>query len=411
MGTRMGVVISAWIGCISLGGANAGGAWAVDLTSKAPDSIQQARQLEMRALDMYLGDYNAAEGIVWPDFVSEHPRIGALYFANPSQPDEPLALSAALDRSDPAKDVYDILYIDADLDKAMGERERLEGKPCTEPEMGGAIDFGLIMLSIPGCRPFQARLWHDGSTGVPEDLMVHVLGWRYLEGVLDMDGVANPIRLLDYSFDGSFATDGGDGLVIGDTPPRALSKTLPWKGLLLDVELAEDGSRITFSPYEGEAGVMRIAPEPASGKIRSIWTWIQAADGQPMSFEVEPGELVRVPAGTYGVYLNAECVQGEKAWLTTARWEGVEVPEGEETVLHFGKPLSLAVDLSESTRPGATLSVACSLRGASDEQYSAFYSYAASENRATADFESHSPKVVIRDSAGEIAAEGILEPG
>ncbi|MEZ5975096.1 MAG: hypothetical protein R3F33_05475 [Planctomycetota bacterium] len=201
-------------------------------------------------------------------------------------------------------------HIEGIADKTTGER------------------FGRVVLQAPGHPAYAVRLRDLGK------------GWQWACGgamVGSIDGLK--VQLFDANGNGTYGDFGEDAICIGGRSQAGLlSKTMHLNGVLHNVAVSEDGSRLTLDPYAGETGRLNLEKKlQCEGKLLSAL--VQSLDGKHCFEMAGEGEGLDLPAGTYRL-LQARLGLGK----ATVEVQGdavrpMAVNAGEEQELSWGAPI------------------------------------------------------------------------
>jgi len=177
--------------------------------------------------------------------------------------------------------------------------------------------------------------WHFGPAGA-------VVG--------EFNGVL--FKVIDQDCDGRFDGIGKDALVVGRGESAAyLSEVVTVGDELFRLEVAEDGSELRFSSFEGESGVLDVHDGyQTDGKLQRFV--VRDLSGR-YSFDLgKASDGLRVPVGAYRLE-DARVVLGKgEVEVTRGKLAPMDVEADEDFVLEWGGPLEATFDYA---RQGAAV--------------------------------------------------------
>lgn len=210
----------------------------------------------------------------------------------------------------------DALAVDTDGD---GELDvRVEG------------DDGFVAFQTEGETPYRYA-WR---------LLKGSAGWAYAPGcarVGTIDGVK--IQVIDQDGNGSYDDVGTDALIVGTTKAASfLSRVVNVGGALYAIEVAKDGTSLTYTPYEGKAGVLDLLSAHES-KTKVLTVLVRSPDGTLCFDLARASEGLRVPAGTYELVGGRLGLGAARVAFVRGRAKPIPVRADETTTLAWGGPL------------------------------------------------------------------------
>ena len=246
----------------------------------------------------------------------------------------------------------------------------------------------LVVLRAPGEGPRRAiRLtdnkgWHFAPAGAV------VAKWR---------GVT--FKVIDQNCDGRFDGIGEDALVVGRGGSACyLSDVVQVGGELYRLQVTQDGSELSFSPYEGESGTLDVhAGYRTEAKLERF---VVKDETGRFSFDLgKATDGMRVPAGEYRL-ADAVVVLGKgSVAVGRGKLEPITVAADQRAVLRWGGPLDVTFDYA---REGSQLQfdpLRVWYHGQAGELYSGW------NPRGT------SPKIVIKEKeTGDVLVDAVF-PG
>ena len=147
------------------------------------------------------------------------------------------------------------------------------------------------------------------------------------------------IQLIDQDNNGRYDDFGEDAMIVGRGKVASfLSRAVNVGGEVFQISVSEDGSELSYAPFEGEVGTLDMKSElDTKAKLMSVI--VRSTDGQ-YSFDLaRVREGLRVPAGTY-LFQSAKLGLGESlAYVRPGRIKEIEVAANDSTALAWGGPL------------------------------------------------------------------------
>jgi hypothetical protein len=406
-------VLLALVMVVGCAGSGLGQKWTAALEHKMYASFDEADRLGSRISGLAAYAERPPDPVEWPTFQCTDPAYGRLYLPGLATDEGIPQRLFALDRSGGNGGKYDILYLDLNGNNRFGEGERIEGMSAKVRGGQDGIDFGTITFPVkrPGHDGLHIRIWIGPQTiveGRRQYVLVNYRPWCYLGGEVEMDGKTVPVRLADVNVNGTFTDRGTDTIAIGDAPPTTLSRLTGYGGKFVTVEVADDASSVTISPYQGKTGTLKLDVAKDSGTITQVYGVVTTDDGISLQCRSEGDKGFELPAGNYRIgYVMIFCEDGDLEWNTYFRELATSVSADAETQLKPGKPMKLDVLVSGATFPAGQATVQYSVRGALGETYQTFTCRRKDGKTAQV----NNPKVVIRNAAGETVVDGVMEPG
>jgi len=201
------------------------------------------------------------------------------------------------------------LLIDADGDGKL--ETRIEG------------DKGFVVLENDG-RRYGVSLAKKGE-------------WTFVSGSVVQGEIAGTkIRIVDQNHNGRFDDIGKDALVIGNGRAASfLSEVASIAGELKKIEVAADGSKLRFSPFEGETGKLSLHAV-TDGKVMAAV--LNSTDGRySVHLSKHDAEMV-VPAGDYELHSGVLSLAGSRVAMGKGRSKPFAVKADGAEKLQWGGP-------------------------------------------------------------------------
>ncbi|MDJ0976468.1 MAG: hypothetical protein QNJ98_18560 [Planctomycetota bacterium] len=182
----------------------------------------------------------------------------------------------------------------------------------------------------------------DGETPVRYALRLvkGSAGWAAAPGcarVGTIEGVK--VQVIDQDGNGTYGDVGTDALIVGGSKAAAyLSKVINVGGSLYTIDIAKDGSKLTYTPYAGKAGMLDLISEHES-KTKVLTVLVRSQDGTHCFDLARAPEGLRVPAGTYELVGGTLGLGAARVAFTTGRAKPIAVQADETTRLSWGGPL------------------------------------------------------------------------
>ncbi len=216
-------------------------------------------------------------------------------------------------------------------------------------------DGGLLKVDINGDGTPEARV--EGTAGhvtfsaktkegAPLSYSVRLTRmsdgpWKYgVGGVMSgmVDGVQ--VRLIDQNLNGSFNDVGEDAIVVGrENVASYLSSAINVNGKLYAIEVARDGAKLSWKPFEGATAKVDFTGSfTCKALLRAAI--VKSADGK-FSFNVSKsaGGML-VPAGDYTLTSGQLALHDSVATLKRGRSKPFAVKAGETFTPKWGGPVT-----------------------------------------------------------------------
>lgn len=259
-----------------------------------------------------------------------------------------------------------VLWVDRDGD---GECEAK-----VEPLERGQT--ALMVVRVPAgenSKSYAVRLSSDGK-------------WTYsASGAMVGEIEGTRIQLIDQNNNGRFDDFGEDAMIVGRGKSASfLSKVVNVNGELFSIGVDGEGTRIDFTPFEGEVGKLDLGSElDSKAKMRSV---VVTSEDRSLSFEVSRSKGgMNVPAGTYRVHSGSIVLGKSKAELRTGRSQSIEVAANATAKLAWGGPVEAEFDFARSGDAITIGPLDIWYYGRSGEEYSNFMPLGSSPNFAIKD--------------------------
>ncbi|MDA1264666.1 MAG: hypothetical protein O2816_06265 [Planctomycetota bacterium] len=171
-----------------------------------------------------------------------------------------------------------------------------DGDGTLERTIEGHVDDLGVRSAMLVCRKGEGRavgyrLKDDGQ------------GWHYAPAGAAVGKVlGTKLQLIDQDGDGRFTGFGTDAMIVG-TGKRAqfLSDVINLGGALYTIEVAEDGSSLSYAPYSGPVGTLDFTTE-LDAEAKLLTAIVRSKDGK-RSFDLALAPTgLQVPAGDYEIH-------------------------------------------------------------------------------------------------------------
>jgi len=208
---------------------------------------------------------------------------------------------------------------------------------------GIAVDTdgdGGMDVEVQGDEGFVTlRGAHD--TGAPFTYSVRLRnsggGWSFASSGALVGKIGNTkITLLDQNNNGSFADIGVDAMIVGRGQTACfLSRAVAVGEQLYAIDIADDGSRMTFSPWAGDIGTLDLrADMETKGKLLSA---IVVSADRKFSFDLARAPQ-QVPAGVYRLHSGKLGLGEAELRVRRGRAADLVVSVGETKSWQWGGP-------------------------------------------------------------------------
>ncbi len=270
------------------------------------------------------------------------------------------------------------LILPQEQSKRMGGEFVLEGmgKPYRTGVTGTALDIdkdgdGVFDVKVEGESgvvtlrgetaegqklSYSLRLRNQGS------------GWHALPGGAVVGKVGGQqVRIIDQNLNGRFDDYGQDALIVGRGKQASfLSRVVPVRGELYSIDVARDGSKLDWTPYEGERGTLDLSTQFASkGKLLGA---VVVSDDKRWSFTLTGRPMV-VPAGNYHLRQGRIGLGRNVVAFSRGKTRTMTVTPGETKTVALGEPIE--IDFKYVRQPGRVIMAPqlLSYVGRAGEQY------------------------------------------
>lgn len=145
------------------------------------------------------------------------------------------------------------------------------------------------------------------------------------------------IQVIDQNNDGTFDDYGHDAMIVGRGEVASyLSRVVNVAGNLYTIDVAADGSSLSYSPYEGAAGTLDFhSGYQTKAKLKAV-----IVKSGEHSFDLSKAKKgMRVPAGDYALTSGLVVLGGGDATIGTGRSRPITVEPDEKAVFEWGGPL------------------------------------------------------------------------
>ncbi len=165
-------------------------------------------------------------------------------------------------------------------------------------------------------------------------------GWKWSSSgahVGKVNGVQ--VKLIDQNNNGRFNDFGEDAMVVGKTDVASfLSRVISVKGELFEIEVPENGSKISYKPYSGKAGLLNLrAKYKAKAKLTAAIVVSENGDYSFNMASAKKGFLV--PEGLYSIAAGKITMGKESALIKGGTAKPIRVTADEPSVFAWGAPI------------------------------------------------------------------------
>ncbi len=193
-------------------------------------------------------------------------------------------------------------------------------------DVKGAGGYALLRSKGEDGKVFHYAIRLVGSSG----------GYRYASSGAMCGTIAGvPVRLIDLNNNGIYNEYGKDAMVVGKGKSAGyLSKVISYKGKLYDFEVSEDGSEVSASPYDGEAGILNgRSGYKSSGKLANA---VVSDSTGTISFNLTDSKELTVPVGDYTITAGLITKGNNKARIRQGKMSPVTVEADKPTKIRWG---------------------------------------------------------------------------
>lgn len=257
------------------------------------------------------------------------------------------------------------LLIDADADGTL--ETRVEG------------ETGFVVLEANG------RRYGVSLSAKPE--------WSFMAGSEVTGKIGKTkIRIIDQNHNGRFDDVGKDAMVIGNGRAASfLSEVVSIDGELRSLKVAADGSKLTWSPFEGEVGTMSLHAV-TDGKVMAAV--LNSKDGRYSVHLSKHDVAMKVPAGDYELHSGVLSLAGSRVKMQKGRSKSFTVAAQAEQKFTWGGPAKAEFAYAEQGDELVFDPNRIWFYGATNEEYTDWNPVG------------KSPLIVVKDKAtGQVVAE------
>lgn len=180
------------------------------------------------------------------------------------------------------------------------------------------------------------------------------------------------ITLIDQNNNGVWNEVGVDAMIVGKAKAASyLSRIVNLGGSLFLFEASEDGTNMSITPYEGDAGTLN-GVEAYESKGKLIQAVFSSTDGK-VSFDLAGAKNgMLVPAMEYRLMAGYVEKGSEKVFIRRGKMRPVTVKASQERVVEWGGPLHMEFDYFRNNKEEVTVNLP-TFFGKSEEEYYNFY--------------------------------------
>ncbi|MHC4514385.1 MAG: hypothetical protein ACYTGW_03490 [Planctomycetota bacterium] len=179
------------------------------------------------------------------------------------------------------------------------------------------------------------------ATGKPAAYAVRLInqsGWKFAPGGYLTGKIKNTtIRIIDQDNNGRYDDVGTDALVVGRGKVATyLSEVVNIGGELLKITVAQDGTELTCTPYEGPAGTLHLDCS-TKGKVLSA---VVRSTNKRFSFDMaKAGQGMKVPVGGYKLACGEIGLAESRVKMATGRSKPIAVAKDQTKKVCWGGPV------------------------------------------------------------------------
>ena len=197
--------------------------------------------------------------------------------------------------------------------------------------------------------------------------------WQYASSGM-MTGKIHgvPVSLIDQNNNGIWNEIGTDAMVVGKSDSASyLSRIVNLKGALFLFEASADGTSMSITPYEGDAGTLNaLGGYVSKGKLSSAV--FSSRDGK-VSFDLAGAkDGILVPAMEYHLMSGFAEKGVEKVKIRRGKMRPITVKVNESKTVEWGGPLHMEFDYFRNDPEQVTVNLP-SFFGNAEEEYYDFY--------------------------------------
>lgn len=175
--------------------------------------------------------------------------------------------------------------------------------------------------------------------------LVNENGWKYATSGMMVGKVeGTTIQLIDQNNNGRYSDFGEDAMIVGKSKAASmLSRIVCCNGNLFEIDVAQDGSQITYAPFVGETGLLDLSSKfSAKGKLEAV---VVANDSGDVSFEMSKAKKgLRIPEGLYRIVSGLVAKGKETVKVRTGNSKPIRVAAQNDAIFAWGGPLDVKFD-------------------------------------------------------------------
>ncbi len=198
---------------------------------------------------------------------------------------------------------------------------------------------GTFELRTEGAKPRTMTLTGIGAT--PRRYSISLMdngGWKFRSACCLVAKVGDvSVRFFDQDSNGRFDDFGTDAVVVGRGRTACfLSKILSIDGVLYEIDLDDQGHRLSYSPYGGDVGTLDVSVATQAKVLGAV---IRSDDGK-YSFELSRmASPVRVPVANYSLYSGTIGLGKNRVKVRKGAFPSINVKAGVHSDINWGGPV------------------------------------------------------------------------
>lgn len=147
------------------------------------------------------------------------------------------------------------------------------------------------------------------------------------------------VLFLDQNLDGDFADFGVDAMVVGkDHAASFLSRVVSVNGALYSIDLSDDGTTLSYSPYSGPSGTLDLVSAFQS-KAKLDAAVVVNADSTLSYSLARVRDGLKVPVGEYRLFSGRLALGESSAMISSGSSKAILVSADQRTAPAWGGPV------------------------------------------------------------------------